>query len=221
MEQQYQDIFKQTYADVVRGSQNTHELFSEALDGATIQTEFEESELGLSLKMIARTIKAREKLGARRQTFFIRFGGWDHHIELLNAQNEMLGEVSRGMSSFQSALEELGIQDCVTTFTVSDFARTLTSNGNGTDHAWGSNVLVMGNQVKGQEVYGQYPSLALNTPLMLEGGVVIPQVSTDEYFAELAMWYGVSRSDLTYLFPNLGNFYNIMSPEPPLGFMHL
>ncbi|MEN0005586.1 MAG: DUF1501 domain-containing protein [Bacteroidota bacterium] len=221
MEQQYQDIFKQSYADVVKASQNTHELFSAAVGNSTLSTTFSESELSQRLRMVARTMKVREQLGVSRQTFFIRFDGWDHHDELLNNHNQMLGIVSKAMSEFQAALAELNLEDCVTTFTISDFARTLTSNGNGTDHGWGGNVLVMGSQVKGQEVYGSYPSLLLGGDLEVGGGVLIPQLSTDEYFAELALWYGVSKSELVTLFPNIGNFYNTMSPQAPIGFMNI
>lgn len=221
MEKQYQDIFKSTYAGVIQASQNTHELFSAAIGNSTLTTAFSASELSQSLQMVARTIKVRDQLGVSRQTFFVRFDGWDHHDELLNNQNTMLGIVSKAMSEFQTALGELGVEDCVTTFTISDFARTLTSNGNGTDHAWGGNALVMGSKVKGNEVYGSYPSLALNTDLEIGGGVIIPQISTDEYFAELALWYGVPKSDLALLFPNIGNFYNTMSNTPPLGFMEI
>lgn len=219
MEQQYQDIFKKTYAEVTQASQNTHELFSSAVGNSTLSTNFSDSELSQSLKMVARTIKVRNSLGVQRQTFFVRFDGWDHHDELLNNQNAMLGAVSKAMSEFQAALAELNMEDCVTTFTISDFARTLTSNGNGTDHAWGGNVMVMGSQVKGKEIYGQYPDLRLGNPLELGGGVLIPQISTDEYFAELALWYGVAKTDLVTLFPNIGNFYNTMSSSSPIGFM--
>ncbi|MEM9548522.1 MAG: DUF1501 domain-containing protein [Bacteroidota bacterium] len=221
MEKQYQDIFKQSYASVIEASQNTHELFSAAVGNSTISTVFSESDLSQRLKMIARTIKVRNELGAKRQTFFVRFDGWDHHDELLNIQSQMLGVLSKAMSEFQSALAELAVEDCVTTFTISDFARTLTSNGNGTDHAWGGNVLVMGSKVKGKEIYGTYPSLKLNTDIELGGGVLIPGISTDEYFAEMALWYGVSKSDLLTLFPNIGNFYNTFSSESPIGFMNL
>ncbi|MEO1261691.1 MAG: DUF1501 domain-containing protein [Bacteroidota bacterium] len=221
MEKQYQDIFKETYAGVIQGSQNTHELFSAAVGNSTLNTTFSNSDLSQRLQMVARTMKVRDQLGVSRQTFFVRFDGWDHHDELLNNQNAMLGIVSKAMSEFQTALGELGIEDCVTTFTISDFARTLTSNGNGTDHAWGGNALVMGSKVKGKEIYGSYPSLALNNALEIGGGVIIPQISTDEYFAELALWYGVPKSDLALLFPNIGNFYNTMSSNPPLGFMDI
>ncbi|MEL7122473.1 MAG: DUF1501 domain-containing protein [Bacteroidota bacterium] len=221
MEKQYQDVFKQTYADVIHASQNTHELFSAAVGNSTITTPFSNNYLSQSLKMIARTIKVRQALGLKRQTFFVRYDGWDHHDELLNAQNAMLSVVSKAMSEFQTALAELNMEDCVTTFTISDFARTLVSNGNGTDHAWGGNAIVMGSKVKGQEIYGSYPSLRLNQDNMLEGGVIIPKISTDEYFAELALWYGVSKTDLVDLFPNLGNFYNTLGSTPPIGFMNL
>ncbi len=221
MEQQYQDIFKQTYAEIVQASQNTHELFSSAVSNSNITTTFSNTELSQSLKMVARTMKVRQDLGVKRQTFFVRFDGWDHHDELLNNQNNMLGIVSKAMSEFQTSLAELNLEDCVTTFTISDFARTLTSNGNGTDHAWGGNVLVMGNQVKGNEIYGSYPNLALDSELEIGGGVLIPQISTDEYFSELALWYGVAKSELVRLFPNIGNFYNPLSSTPPIGFMNI
>ena len=77
----------------------------------------------------------------------------------------------------------------------------------------------MGDQVKGNEVYGQYPSLDIKNPDMLRGGVLIPQISTDEYFAELALWYGVSPGDLVDIFPNIGNFYNPLGGQAPIGFM--
>lgn len=221
MEKQYQDIFKQTYAGVVEASQNTHELFSAAVGNSTLNFTFSNSELSQQLQMVARTMKVREQLGVKRQTFFVRFDGWDHHDELLNNQAGMLAIVSKAMSEFQAALAELNLEDCVTTFTISDFARTLTSNGNGTDHAWGGSVMVMGSKVRGKEIYGSYPSLRLNTDLEIGGGVVIPKISTDEYFAELALWYGVAKSDLVTLFPNIGNFYNPMSSALPLGFMEV
>lgn len=219
LEQQYTDVFTQTYADVVKDAQNTHELFSAGVGAVSLNTTFSTSELSQSMNMVARTIAARETLGVSRQTFFITFGGWDHHDELLNNQNEMLGVVSKALGEFNTAVEELGLTDQVTTFTISDFARTLTSNGNGTDHAWGGNVLVMGGKVNGGKVHGTYPTLALNGNLEIGNGVLVPTLSTDEYFAELAQWFGVSNTDLQMLFPNLLNFYS-PSPTPPIGFMN-
>ncbi len=219
MEHQYQDIFKQSYADIVKASQNAHELFSEAVAFSNLTTEFSESTFSQSLKMVARTIQVREQLGVKRQTFFIQMDGWDHHDDLLYLQEGMLEEFSKALAEFQAALLELDVENQVTSFTISDFGRTLTSNGDGSDHAWGSNVIVMGGQVNGKNIYGEYPQLALNSDQMLEGGILLPQLSTDEYFSELALWYGVAPSELLSIFPNLGNFYDVFSGNMPIGFM--
>lgn len=149
------------------------------------------------------------------------------HDELIDNQRDLLAVVDEALGKFYLALEQLGVTDQVTTFSLSEFSRTLTSNGNGTDHAWGSNVFVMGGAVKGKQIYGQYPSLALSNdnwnsdtnPLDVGGGVFLPTTSTDEYFAELALWYGVPKSDLALLFPNIGYFYNPMSGTSPIGFL--
>jgi uncharacterized protein (DUF1501 family) len=171
--------------------------------------------------MVARTIKVREQLGMSRQTFYIQLDGWDQHDDLLLLHEELLKELSDGLAEFQTALNEIEVEDSVTTFTISDFGRTLTSNGEGSDHGWGGNVLVMGTQVKGQEIYGSYPNLSLDNSIMLDGGILIPQISTDEYFAEFALWFGVSPGDLVSIFPNIGNFYNTMSGVAPIGYMKL
>ncbi|NRB64325.1 MAG: DUF1501 domain-containing protein [Saprospiraceae bacterium] len=221
MEKQYQDIFKKTYAETITASQNTHQLFSSAVGGSTLSTPFSANELSQRMQMVARTINVRQQLGVSRQTFFIRFDGFDNHDELINNHNTLMSSLDAAMGEFQAALAEMGLENEVTTFTISDFARTLTSNGNGTDHAWGGNMLVMGGKVNGKDVYGSYPSLALDSELEVGGGVLIPTLSTDEYFAELALWYGIPKSDLPILFPNIGNFYNTMSSMAPIGFMDL
>ena len=218
LEDQYVDIFKKTYADVTRNAQSSHQQFSSAIGGVNLSTTFSTSRLSQSMQMVAKTIAARNTLDVCRQTFFITFGGWDHHDELLNNQAGMLTVVSKALNEFNNAMNELGMADNVTTFTISDFARTLTSNGNGTDHAWGGNVMVMGGKVNGGRIYGEYPSLALNSNLDVGNGVLIPTLSTDEYFAELAQWYGVSNTDINNIFPNLMNFYSA-NGQPPIGFM--
>ena len=221
LEKEYQDIFQRTYGQGVQFAQNTHELFSQEIGDTVLRTSFSDHQLSRSLQMIARTIKIRKELGMKRQTFFVQFGGWDHHDEVLNNQMYMLSDLSKAMKEFDEAMQELDLGKQVTTFLISDFARTLTSNGNGTDHAWGGNVIVMGDAVKGGDVYGTYPSLQLGNELELGGGVLIPQISTDEYFAELALWYGVTNHDLKDLFPNIGNFYDTSSTNMPLGFMNI
>jgi uncharacterized protein (DUF1501 family) len=218
--QDYQDIFKKTYAQRINTSQNTHQSFSTAIAAVPpFVTQFSGSKLSQDLQMVAKNIAASDALGMQKQTFFINVGGWDHHDELLTNHQNLLGVVSKALSEFQSTMEELGVSDKVTTFTMSDFARTLTSNGNGTDHAWGGNVMVMGGDVNGGNIYGTYPDLALGSALDVGAGVILPTTSTDEYFAELAMWFGVSPSDLKQLLPNIENFYTPSANSAPIGFM--
>ena len=167
--------------------------------------------------MVAQTIAARDTLGLCRQTFFVGFGGWDHHDEVVLNQEQMIPVVSRALSEFYSALVELGVENDVTTFTASDFGRTLTSNGRGSDHAWGGNHIIMGGAVRGGDIYGSYPSLYEGNSLDTGRGRLIPTTSVDEYFAELALWFGVPRQDLELVLPNIRRFYDPGSSAPPLG----
>jgi uncharacterized protein (DUF1501 family) len=158
-------------------------------------------------------------MGQARQTFFIEYGGWDTHDNLLSTQASLLPDVDASLAAFYQCLVALGLQNNVTVFTVSDFARTLTSDGGGSDHAWGGNHLVLGGAVNGGVVYGQYPALYANNPLDVGRGRLIPQISVDSYFAELALWLGVSPSNLPLVLPNIGNFYDVTSGSPPVGFL--
>lgn len=220
--QQYQDVFKSTFTNKINDSQANHEEFSAAIGQAPIlSTSFSDNPMSANMELIAKTIAVRDTLNVNRQTFFVLFGGWDHHDGVLDNQTAMLGVVSKALGEFQAAMEELGVADCVTTFTASDFGRTLTSNGNGSDHAWGGNVMVMGGSVNGGQVYGNYPSLALDSNDDVGGAILLPTTSTDEYFAELSKWFGVSNGDLSYVLPNIGNFYDPNSSSAPIGFMNL
>ena len=213
------DPFKQTYLAITREAQAQHEVFRKATNPAQVNTHFSSSELSQQLKMVARAIHSAERLGMAQQTFFIRYIGWDHHDELLNNQARMLGVLSKALGEFQAALTELGVANRVVTFTGSDFGRTLTSNGNGSDHGWGGNILVMGEAINGGEIFGKYPSLQLghSNPLDAGDGVLIPTTATDQLYAELSMWFGVNKRDLSVLFPNLRNFYDVTGADAPLG----
>ena len=220
LNQKYNDPFKKTYIDVIKNAKNSLEVFNEAMENTPpLTTEFSDNDISNAFKTVAMIIKANNILGFKRQIFFIEYQGWDHHDELLDNHSQMLGVTSRAFGEFDRAMTELGMQDNVTVFSMSEFGRTLTSNGNGTDHAWGGNVMVMGGAVKGKKIYGDYPLLDLNNPLMLWDGVVVPTLSTDEYFTELVQWFGVSHDYIQSLFPNLTNFYDINSGQPPVGFM--
>jgi len=214
----YEDIFKDAYAGTMKTSIESTEVFNAAIAAVpSLNTEFDDdSRLSQDFKMVANTIAARDTLGSKRQIFFLEIGGFDNHDELLGNHAALMANVDRAFSQFYAATEELGIADCVTTFTISDFSRTLLSNGNGTDHAWGGNAIIMGGSVKGKDMYGTYPSLALNTSLELGGGVLLPTTSADLYFAELALWFGISPNDLHLILPNLSNFYSYDPNSLPL-----
>jgi uncharacterized protein (DUF1501 family) len=221
VEAEYENMFQKTYVDVVRKSRDGHIQFQEALESVPIlQTEFSDNYLSRSFQMAAYSMAAHEALGMKRQIFYIDFGGWDHHDEVLNEQSNMLYTLDTALGEFTDALAELGLGSQVTTFSLSEFGRTLTSNGNGTDHAWGGNVMVLGDNVIGKNIYGEYPTLALGSSIELGSGVLIPQLSADEYFAELALWFGVSPSELSNIFPTLTNFYQ-PGGSPPIGFLNI
>jgi len=220
-ERNYNDPFKDTYKKSFRNSLDSSIEFQTAIDTIPeFATTFTNNNLSRSLRMIAKIIAAREALGFTKQIFFIDYGGWDNHDELLNNQAALLTEVDRAMTEFNTVMEEIEMQDCVVTFSMSEFSRTLTSNGNGTDHAWGGNVFAMGGPVNGNRMFGQYPDLTLGSNLDLYGGIMLPTTANDLYFAELALWFGVSPSELPVLLPNLGNFYTPGS-SAPLGFLNI
>ncbi len=219
IDQYYADAFKKTYIDIIKKAKDGGEAFNQAIANVQLNTYFGDNRLSQSFQMVAKTIAARQALGMNRQIFFVEFGGWDHHDELLLNQEYMLSVVDDACGEFMASMNDMNISDNVTTFFISEFGRTLTSNGNGTDHAWGGNVFTMGGSVKGGRIYGKYPSLELSNPIEIGSGILIPSISVDEYYAELALWFGVAPSELVELFPNIGNFYNTAGGTPPLGFL--
>ncbi len=215
----YPDPFRRAYAGQLREAIDVGRSFRDALVAApALATTFQADPFSSSLAQIARIISVREQLDAGCQTFFVTFGGWDHHDDVLELQAEMLPTLAAGLDSLQRALVELGVADRVTTFTISDFGRTLTSNGKGSDHGWGGHQLVLGGGVAGGALYGDYPALVADNPLDVGRGRYIPTTSVDEFYAELALWFGVADSDLPLVLPNLPRFRSGGSGAP-LGFM--
>lgn len=215
----YSNVFHDTYAGLTRQTIESVEIFKTALAKQPgYATIFPESNLAQDMRMMADVISVQNFLGANRQIFFTTFGGWDHHDEVLINQQNMLPVLDGALGSFYSAMEDLGLQDDVAICTISDFGRTLTTNNNGSDHGWGGNTMLIGGNVNGGTVLGDYPDLTLNNPLNLdERGRYIPQVSVDEFYAELALWFGVSVNDLSYILPNIGNFNDYSTNAAPLG----
>ncbi len=189
---------------------------------------FPNTSLGTQLKMVARLIAARgpSQFNMNRQIFFCSVGGYDTHTSQVSvngtdaptdargAHYKLLDEVSACMFAFTRAMEQLGISDKVTAFTASDFARTLPTNSQGSDHGWGGHHIIAGGAVKGGAVYGKLPTFAINGPDDTGLGRWIPTLAVDQYSATLAKWFGLDNNDLTNVFPNLGRF-----DTSDLGFM--
>jgi len=190
---------------------NQATLLNNALTGGqALTTVFPNTSLGQQLLQVAKIISVRSSLGVTRQIFFTYLGGFDTHDKELTDQASGLQQVSQAMNAFYQATVELGVNQSVVTFTESDFGRTLQPSGGstlGTDHAWGSHHIIVGDAVKGGDVYGTFPTQKLSGPDDANNrGVWIPTTSLDQYGATLATWFGVDPSKLGQVFPNLSNF---------------
>ena len=172
-----------------------------------------------SLRQVAKVIEVNSTLGLKRQIFFVQLGGFDTHNDQLGGQQKLLAELGPSLKAFQDAIDKIGLTNNVTTFTNSDFGRTLLpASGGGTDHAWGNHHFIIGGAVKGGTNYGTFPTLGLgqaNSPDdVSDEGRWLPTTSADQYAATLASWFGVSATDMKYVLPNLVNFNS-----SNLGFM--
>ena len=214
IDQYYDDVFKKTYVDIMKVGKDGAQEYNEALNAQTLSTQFSSNRLSNQFRLIANTIAARDTLGMKRQIFFIDYGGFDMHDEVIDTHEGLLSEIDTALGEFNAAMTELQMQDSVTTFCLSEFARTLTSNGQGSDHAWGSNAFIMGGAVNGGQIFGTYPDLDLDNNLELGGGVMLPTIATDQYFGDIASWFGVENSELLTLFPNIDNFDSIYNGNP-------
>jgi uncharacterized protein (DUF1501 family) len=162
--------------------------------------------LATQLQLVARTIAARSGLGAKRQVFFVSIGGFDLHDFLPTQHPGLLAQVAAAMKSFYDATVELGVANQVTAFTASDFGRTLSSNGDGSDHGWGSHHFVQGGAVQGGRFWGDLPAVSVTTPDQVGQGRLLPTTSVDQMAATLASWMGVSDTNLALVAPNIGNY---------------
>lgn len=216
----YENLLTRTFAQTQRNAIDAAEHYNNSTSVVEFPGLFPNTRLGRSFEQVAKAIGARQALGQSRQMFFVEQGGFDNHDNLLGAQEIRLGEVDAALSAFHDALQQLGCFDEVVTFSISDFARTLNSNGNGSDHAWGGNQIVMGGGLQGGRMYGHYPdTLVPDNELDIGRGRLIPTTSVDEFNAELAMWFGVPNDGtLVDILPNVRNFFPA-GAAAPLGFL--
>ncbi len=190
---------------------------------------FPNTSIGRQLRQVARLIKKRLDLNVNRQIFYVQMGGFDTHTGQINGQNNLFSQYSQAVRSFYDELTAQSIQNNVTTFTLSDFGRTMNPAGAGTadvgsDHAWGNHMLVLGGSVLGGNFYGMntatngtpFPNLVLSglddadttTASNPARGRWIPTTSVDQYANTLARWFGLPQDTATLeeVFPNLDNF---------------
>lgn len=242
-----QNRFEAQYSDVAIRALTLNDFIQDAMYNApdsqgrssekiAIKTVFPSgNRLAAQLRSVAAMIAARQALGVRRQVFFVSLGSFDHHSDQFDASGsavrpaageapilfgkhaDLLGALDAALKAFYDATVELGVAQSVTTFTASDFGRTLTSNGKGSDHGWGSHQLVMGGSTNGGRLFGQFHNMQVGNanPLDSGQGRLIPDASVDQYAATLARWMGATPAELDRVLPNLRNF----GSQTDLGFL--
>lgn len=226
IKQSSSNIFANEYNKITTRSISCEAQISSALSGVSLKTVFDNSNpLALQLQTVARMIAAKDTLGNKRQVFFVSLGSFDLHDNLITQHAKLLGQLDNALNSFYQATVELGISDKVTAFTASDFGRTLSSNGDGSDHGWGGHHFIVGGAVNGQTFYGTPPSVDIGDTAQdhVGQGRLLPSTSVDQYAATLAKWYGVPETDLFSILPNLKNFGATANrPDYPtdMGFMN-
>lgn len=215
-------VMAQVHTQVMQRAIDAQAALSGALAQAVVPTTAftAGNRLATQLKMVARMISARAALGLKRQVFFVTLGGFDLHDNLASQHPILLAQVADALKSFADATSELGVADRVTTFTASDFGRTLTSNGDGSDHGWGSHHFVLGGAVQGGRFYGQLPDAGLLGAQDISQGRLLPTMAVDQLAASLAGWMGVSATDQrTLIAPHLPAFdasvlADLFAPSP-------
>ncbi len=202
----------------------------QALSGdPALTTVFPDTQLANQLKQVAKLMSLNQSsanLSLNRQIFFCRLGGFDTHQNQVTGQSDLLIDLSQAMKAFHDATVELGLESRVTTFTLSDFGRTLQPAGSGgdvgSDHGWGNHQFVLGGAVLGGDFYGVpgangtvFPTLSLGGPDDTDNrGRWIPTCAIEQYAATLASWFGLAPADVSTVFPLIGRF-----TTPDLGFM--
>jgi uncharacterized protein (DUF1501 family) len=201
--------FEKEYVKVTRRSIEMEGIVNGALASVNPGTAFGSGNpLASQMKIVARLIGARSALGLRRQVFFVSLGGFDNHNLLMQDHPRLMQRLGEAMSAFYAATVELGVAGQVTTFTASDFGRTLSSNADGSDHGWGAHHFVMGGAVNGGRFYGIAPHVSIHTDDQVGQGRLLPSTSIDQFAATLARWFGCAESELPGILPNVGNFSN-------------
>lgn len=207
LRQQSGHVFENDYASINARSIEYSAFVKDALANAPSASKFGDgSSLSDQLSVVAQLIASRVALGVKRQVFMVSMGGFDNHSDLKGKHQGLLKQLDRSIGEFYGSLVALGVEKHVVTFTASDFGRTLTSNGNGTDHGWGGHHFVIGGSVNGGKFYGTAPHISITSNDQVGNGRLLPTTSVDQYASTFARWFGVGASDFQYIAPNIGRF---------------
>lgn len=222
------NIFAKEYEVVIKRSIQAQSMLSSAMAAAgqagvadppqyldPVTSKLANNPLAASLQTVARIISGRASLGVSRQIFYVQLGSFDTHDGQAQTHAKLLTQLGAAFEYFDGLMINMGLSNQVTSFTISDFGRTLTCNSDGTDHGWGSHHFVVGGAVQGQDMYGQYPVVGVNQANDLGAGRLIPTTSVEQYAGTLARWFGLSDGQIRTVFPNFGNF----GSNPYLGFL--
>jgi len=205
---QYTNIFEKSYAELQQRALVLSTNVGAALTKrGELQTPVpEDNELAAQLSMVAKLISIKDEFQLSRQLFYVELGGFDTHDYQLEKQPALYSKIASALAFFNDALIEIGHQENVVSFTTSDFGRTVTSNGDGTDHGWGNHHIVMGNPVTGADIYGAIPRILVDGPDDSRNGRIVPTTAVSQYAATMLNWIGLSESQIDELLPSLVNF---------------
>lgn len=201
------NLLQQDVATILANAYAANEKYNQTqLSAPTLSTQFPATPLGTQLRAVANTISTRTQLQVNRQVFLVGIGGFDTHSQQAQDLPQLLAQLDTGVAAFYQALQELNLTNQVTTFTASDFGRTLAVNGDGTDHGWGGHHFVVGGAVQGNHIYGTIPPASFNHEWDAGGGRLIPSVAVEQLAAPLGRWFGLNDAELNSALPNLVNF---------------
>jgi uncharacterized protein (DUF1501 family) len=215
--EQRANLFEREHARIVARSIDTSTAMRDAVNSITVPAPPANNGLASQLQTVARIIGARGTLGMQRQVFYVSMGGFDTHDSQNANHATLMQRLADAIAYFDTlmALPAINALNDVTLFTASEFGRTLTSNGDGTDHGWGAHHIVAGGAVRGKEIYGTFPLIGVNTDDDVGQGRLLPKISVDQYAGTLARWFGLTDAQVQTIFPNIVNF-----PVRDLGFMN-
>jgi uncharacterized protein (DUF1501 family) len=206
--ERYGNMFMREVVKAQTAALQTASSLSDILTQSTIGTSvaIQGNALSEDLGLVADLIAAAPSFGINRQVFVVSIGGWDSHADHFSMVPDLQTQLARAMKSFTDVMEANGLGDQVTTFTLSEFGRTLQGNSSGTDHGWGGYAYVAGGAVRGGRVVGEIPPYDIGHDQDWRRGAMIPTLSVEQYAASLGRWFGVDEAGISRILPNLSRF---------------